>query len=97
VYNIVKLFENAGLVKEISIENKIHYDSNITPHAHFICKKCGRIQDIELDKINFLDEKKLFNFKTFNEEELKDNKINAVEINFYGICGECLKEENSEK
>ncbi|MDY6895082.1 MAG: transcriptional repressor [Thermotogota bacterium] len=96
VYNIVKLFENAGLVKEISIENKIHYDSNITPHAHFICKKCGRIQDIELDKINFLDEKKLFNFKTFNEEELKDNKIDSVEINFYRTCGECLKEENSE-
>ncbi|PNS01793.1 Fur family transcriptional regulator [Petrotoga miotherma DSM 10691] len=96
VYNIVKLFENAGLVKEILIENKIHYDSNITPHAHFICKKCGRIQDIELDKLDFLDEKKLLNFKTFTEEDLKNNKIDSVEINFYGICGECLKEENSE-
>lgn len=97
VYNIVKLFENAGLVKEILIENKIHYDSNITPHAHFICKNCGKVQDIELDKLDFLDEKKLFNFKNFSEEDLKSNKIDSVEITFYGICGECLKEENSEK
>ncbi len=96
VYNIVKLFENAGLVKEILIENKIHYDSNITPHAHFICKNCGKVQDIELDKLDFLDEKKLFNFKNFSEEDLKSNKIDSVEITFYGICGECLKEENSE-
>jgi Fur family peroxide stress response transcriptional regulator len=51
------------------------------------------VQDIELDKLNFLDEKELINFKTFTEEELKDNKIDSVEINFYGICGECLKEE----
>ncbi|MGY4688021.1 hypothetical protein ACW9JY_09850, partial [Petrotoga sp. DB-2] len=44
---------------------------------------------------HFLEEnqKELINFKTFTEEELKDNKIDSVEINFYGICGECLKEE----
>ncbi|TDX10927.1 MULTISPECIES: Fur family transcriptional regulator [Petrotoga] len=97
VYNILKLFENAELVKEILIDNKIHYDSNITPHAHFICENCGEVQDIELNKLNFLDERKLFNFKTFTEEELKNNKINSFEINFYGICGKCLKEENSEE
>jgi|GEM_PF-435976 len=97
VYNILKLFENAELVKEILIDNKIHYDANITPHAHFICENCGEVQDIELNKLNFLDESKLFNFKTFTEEELKNNKINSFEINFYGICGKCLKEENSEE
>jgi len=97
VYNIVKLFEKAGLVKEIAIDSKIRYDSDVAPHAHFICKECGQIQDIKLDKLNSFDEIELFNFKTTQVEGLKDNKVDSFEINFYGICEECLKEKNSEE
>ena len=36
IYNIVKLFESTGLVKEIKVGNKSHYDPNVIPHIHFI-------------------------------------------------------------
>src|SRR6056297_3350479 len=49
VYNIIKMFQSAGIVKEIKSKDRSRYDANTKPHSHFICKNCGRVIDIEED------------------------------------------------
>lgn len=50
------------------------------PHQHFICNNCGEIHDI----YNVRYEK--------DTKELKDYKIDRVDITFTGLCNNCQKE-----
>lgn len=95
VYNIVKLFKNAGLVQEIMLQNKIRYDPNITPHAHFICRKCEKIWDIQIDDNSFLNTEDLINFMNIVQEKLSGYKVDSFEVNLIGICKDCSN-KNSE-
>jgi Fur family peroxide stress response transcriptional regulator len=95
VYNIVKLFKNAGLVQEIMLQNKIRYDANITPHAHFICRKCEKIWDVQIDDDSIFNREDLINFKNIVEEKLSGYKVDSVEVNLIGICKDCSN-KNSE-
>lgn len=59
VYNCVQTLQEQGLIKAITIDSsRIRYDANIETHGHFICKKCLRIFDfdIELIKHHGIDE-----------------------------------------
>ena len=47
VYNSLLSLAKAGLVREVSSEGKAaRYDANLHPHHHFICDKCGMVEDI---------------------------------------------------
>lgn len=49
IYNTLRLLVENGTVSAIDINpNSTHYDADNTPHAHFLCKKCGRIFDIPI-------------------------------------------------
>ncbi|MDR0698286.1 MAG: transcriptional repressor [Tannerella sp.] len=50
VYNTLKLFVRQGAATCIGIDEKnARFDGCVKPHAHFRCKKCGRIIDLEMD------------------------------------------------
>lgn len=64
VYNTLKLFVEKKVVRELIFSSdRIYYDSNTTPHHHFIDIDTGRIFDIplciipvpELDRLNMGD------------------------------------------
>ncbi len=47
VYNNLHLFERAGLIKSLNISPVLTvYDTNTTPHFHFVDTETGRIRDI---------------------------------------------------
>jgi Fur family peroxide stress response transcriptional regulator len=47
VYNNLRSLAKAGLVREVSSEGKAaRYDANLHHHHHFICDKCGMVEDI---------------------------------------------------
>lgn len=47
VYNTLKLFVEHGAASMLTIdERNACFDSDTSPHAHFLCKKCGRIFDL---------------------------------------------------
>lgn len=47
VYNNLRSLAKAGLVREVSSEGKAaRYDANLHRHHHFICDKCGTVEDI---------------------------------------------------
>jgi Fur family peroxide stress response transcriptional regulator len=79
VYNILNVLKKIGEIKELTIaENKLYYDPNPDPHHHFLCEKCGQIQDIYQD----------FRIRT---EKINLHQVKKHQIYFYGICSDCLK------
>ncbi|MEG1710289.1 MAG: transcriptional repressor [Clostridia bacterium] len=78
IYRNLKQLEESGLIRKIVIDNGVeHYDYDVCPHHHFICKKCGKVYDVETD-----GETKLL------QEQFT---VEKVEVLFYGICKDCNK------
>jgi Fe2+ or Zn2+ uptake regulation protein len=49
VYNTLKLFVEHGAAIPVGIDDRnLRFDGDTTPHAHFMCKKCGSILDLYL-------------------------------------------------
>ncbi len=48
VYNTVKLFSSAGIVKTVTIEEQqARYDACTDLHGHFLCTGCGKVYDFD--------------------------------------------------
>jgi len=79
VYNTLNLFVQKGAVQVLAIDEKnARYDADISKHAHFICKGCGKVHDI-------------FNINPeyFKLPDIPMFKVDAVEISYSGICDAC--------
>ena len=97
VYNSLQLLAKEGIIKSISISNsELRYDFNNQNHHHFLCKKCGKILDIDI-----LCNKCHVN--QFNEVTCpsvadlinKGYEIEEIHGYFKGICDGCKKKEGS--
>ena len=49
VYNTLKLLVEKGAASQLTIdERNACYDGQLHPHAHFLCKRCGKVFDLPL-------------------------------------------------
>ena len=78
VHNTLKLFVKHNIALCIDIDERhARFDGKITAHAHFRCKKCGRIDDIPFSEITeFFQEKPNF-------------VIDEAYVNIKGVCEIC--------
>lgn len=86
VYRNIVLIKSLGEVLELGFaDGSNRYDGNKPyPHPHVICIRCKKIVDPDLDS---LDEMK-------NEVASEtDFKILNHRLDFFGICGNCMKTE----
>ena len=82
VYNTLDLLKQHGLIQEITIERtKAHYDYNTEPHHHFLCRHCGRIYDVVLEKVPLE-----------REGRLDGHKIEEIRLYMTGSCAACPQE-----
>lgn len=80
VYNTLKLFINAGIVRQVtSGEKEAQYEIFKDNHGHFKCTVCKKIYDFDLGN------------KDYPENELEGFMINDKAVYFTGICKGCLK------
>ncbi|MFN4196463.1 MAG: Fur family transcriptional regulator [Caldimicrobium sp.] len=78
IYNTLEVLIKKGLVKELSLDSsKKRFDPSTHPHHHFVCKKCGKIMDVEK------------HFDIAIPEDLKDVEIEEFQVVFTGLCNEC--------
>ncbi len=85
VYNSVEILEKQGIIQSLRIAgNEIRYDFRNDLHHHFICKKCGRIFDIDLT------------CPVIDKVEQSGFKVEEIHGYFKGICKECLSKEMKE-
>ncbi|MFA7116858.1 MAG: Fur family transcriptional regulator [Bacteroidales bacterium] len=81
VYNVLKLLYDKHLIQMITIDNKqVHFDADIKHHAHFICKYCGKIIDLDIPEC----------INNINNELLNKNQIQETQVYYKGICKDCL-------
>lgn len=78
--NLNLLVENQEAIKINTKSNILRYDGNISYHCHFVCKTCGCIEDIHIEKIKEMD-------KVL--ESVSCGEIENYELNFSGICNKC--------
>ena len=47
--NLAQLSENGDILKISTSANKEHFDGFVHRHFHFVCNKCDKIYDVDLD------------------------------------------------
>src|SRR5215467_2049835 len=48
IYNNLRDLVKAGLVREVAVEGRAaRFDAKTIPHHHFVCDRCGNVEDIE--------------------------------------------------
>ena len=85
VYRNLNLLTDIGEAVKISTPNGgDRFDGRIEPHNHFLCTKCGRLLDLELD-MQSIEEVNLLAAENF------DGIITSSSTLFYGECSDCIK------
>lgn len=81
-FRIINLFTEKGLTRQISFnEGKFRYElADSTDHHHFICEKCGSIEDISDCNIELLEK---------NIAKKKGLLIKHHSLEFFGVCKNC--------
>lgn len=83
VYRNLTLLTERGEIQKISVGDGVdHFDSDVSHHNHFICRKCGSVIDLEMESIEHIAETARENFNGCIEGHI---------TYFYGLCGDCCK------
>ena len=86
VYRTVLLLKSLGEVLELGFpDGSNRYDGNKPfPHPHVICFECKKIIDPSLEI-----------FKDLTEEVAEETgfKILTHRMDFFGVCGDCMKKQ----
>jgi Fur family peroxide stress response transcriptional regulator len=85
VYKTIATLKEMGEVLELSLKHDSrHYDGNKPyPHPHAICSRCHRIVDPEGLNLSGLADR---------IARTTGYRITSHQLNFFGLCPECLKE-----
>lgn len=70
----------AGMVKRISASDNVErFDARTASHAHFVCRCCGKIDDVFDSNVDVGETR---------------GTVESVEVMVYGVCSECMKGGN---
>lgn len=88
VYNTLKLLCEQGAAQTLTIdERNTCYDADTTSHAHFLCRRCGKIYDMECNA----------DMKQVDDMNTNGHEIQEIHYYYKGICKNCLENEYSTK
>lgn len=82
VYATLDLFVELGLARRIDTGVAALYDGRLEPHQHAVCRKCGRVQDVD-GKVNAAALVRAAGETGF--EPL------ATELIISGLCADCAR------
>ena len=81
--NLVMLEQHGEIIKVATVNGCDRYDADIKPHAHCICPKCGRVQDVDISS----------GLKNALQKECDNKKYDETQLTFYSLCKDCRKLE----
>ncbi|GKV65092.1 MULTISPECIES: peroxide-responsive transcriptional repressor PerR [Sporosarcina] len=88
VYNNLRVFQNSGLVKELTYgDASSRFDFVTHDHYHIICDDCGKIVDFHhpgLEEVERL------------AAHVTGFKVNSHRLEVYGTCPECAAAQQTE-
>lgn len=75
--NLNKLAESSIIKKIQGLDASDRFDHNTHEHYHFICEKCRRVYDVNLELLSYINDK------------VKDYNIKSFDLLLKGICNNC--------
>lgn len=75
--NLNKLAESSIIKKIQGLDASDRFDYNTHEHYHFICEKCRRVYDVNLELLSYINDK------------VKDHNIKSFDLLLKGICNNC--------
>ncbi len=84
VYRNLRELSEAGLLITLETEaGSLHFDADVSPHAHFVCRECGCIGD-------------LHGYGDCRERlEREGYVVDSVKTVVYGTCVHCAQKRRS--
>jgi Fur family peroxide stress response transcriptional regulator len=80
IYNSLNAFVEKGLACRVTITgSEIRYDFLTSPHHHLLCRRCGRIIDVDV----------VCAFAQGRRRAVQGHMIEEVHGYFRGICKDC--------
>jgi len=84
VYRNLKVLEENGEISSLTYHtnNSTRYESRTDNHYHFICQKCDKVVEVELDE-----------FVAIEKQVARRHKllIDQHQLFFFGLCVDCQK------
>jgi Fur family transcriptional regulator, peroxide stress response regulator len=78
-YNNLRDLVQAGLVREVAVEGRAaRFDAKGMRHHHFICDRCGRVEDMEWYRV-----------PQPRSVSLGGRTLRQCEVIFRGLCAKC--------
>ena len=82
VYNVLHSLKERGLIEELVFDDAVaRYDANLGPHHHFVCTRCGAVQDVPFDALPPVPKRRLPSGHT----------VDSVDVTLRGTCPGCAK------
>ena len=84
-YNNLRDLVQAGLVREVAVEGRAaRFDVKGSPHHHFICDRCGEVEDVEW-----------YDVPKPAPSALGKRVLRECELIFRGLCTKCAPRRSS--
>lgn len=80
IYNVLHSLAEAGLIEEMVFDDAVvRYDSNLSRHHHFVCKGCGKVDDVKWES-----------FPITPRKSLPDGRrVESCAVVMRGLCTDC--------
>ena len=79
VYNTLHALVEAKLVREFTLDGKAaRYDANLERHHHFVCDRCGAVEDVDW-----------FDVPALPRSRSHSRRIRSYEVILRGACAKC--------
>jgi Fe2+ or Zn2+ uptake regulation protein len=89
VYRNLGVLKNQEIIQELSwVGGQSHYDGNPSPHYHFYCLECGKIEDMDKGYSDSCNKE----FK----EKMPEYVIMGHRLDVYGLCPQCKDSQPKE-
>jgi Fe2+ or Zn2+ uptake regulation protein len=86
-YNNLRDLVKAGLVREVAVEGRAaRYDAKGMRHHHFICDRCGEVEDVQW-----------YNVPNPASRFLGKRVLRECELIFRGLCTNCAERKARRK
>jgi len=79
--NIAEFLESGEVVSVGFVNSRERFDGDTSPHAHFVCDRCGAVLDVVMPDDPALDEA---------AAKLLGARVDRHELVFRGVCGKCM-------
>ncbi len=84
VYRNLTLLADLGEIRKIAVgDGPDRFDALTAPHNHFSCNRCGKLLDLDMESISYIDDVAARSFPGI---------IEGHTVLFTGLCPDCAKQ-----